>query len=155
MQFSIFLLTGIFRYSYDHNAFKRMPWNIIEYKSILVQVMACCRQATSHHEGQYWPRYMAPYSVTRQQRFEYEKTISYWSLTHWVLVWAPPVRLKMCAKWSEQCTRIHPWWRHQMETFPALLAHRVGNPPVTVDSPYKWPVTRNFDVSLICAWTNG
>ena len=40
------LLIGIFRCSY--NAFRRMPWNLIDVKSALVQVMAWCHQATSH-----------------------------------------------------------------------------------------------------------
>ena len=30
-----------------------------------------------------------------------------------------------------------PWWRHQMETFSALLALCVGNSPVPVNSPHK------------------
>ena len=37
------------------------------------------------------------------------------------------------------------WWRHEMETFSALLAICVGNSPVPVNSPHK-PVTRSFDV---------
>ena len=36
-------------------------------KSALVQVMAWCRQATSHYLSQCWPRYMSPYGVTRSQ----------------------------------------------------------------------------------------
>ena len=36
------------------------------------------------------------------------------------------------------------WWRHQMETFSALLALCVGNSPVT--GPLTKPVTRSFDV---------
>ena len=46
---------------------------------------------------------------------------------------------------------IDPWWRHQMETFFALLAFCEGNSTVTVEFPSQRPVTRNFDVSLICA----
>ena len=38
------------------------------------------------------------------------------------------------------------WWRHQMETFPALLALCVGNSPVTGEFPTQRPVTRSFDV---------
>ena len=30
-----------------------------------------------------------------------------------------------------------PWWRHQMETFSALLALCTGNSPVPVNSPHK------------------
>ena len=36
-------------------------------KSTLVQVMAWCRQATSHYVNQCWPRSPTPYGVTRPQ----------------------------------------------------------------------------------------
>ena len=39
-----------------------------------------------------------------------------------------------------------PWWRHQMETFSALLAICAGNSPVTGEFPTQRPVTRSFDV---------
>ena len=38
------------------------------------------------------------------------------------------------------------WWRHQMETFSALLALCEGNSPVTGEFPTQRPVTRSFDV---------
>ena len=38
------------------------------------------------------------------------------------------------------------WWRHQMETFSALLAIYVGNSPVPGEFPPQRPVTRSFDV---------
>ena len=38
------------------------------------------------------------------------------------------------------------WWRHQMETFSALLAICAGNSPVPGDFPAQRPVTRSFDV---------
>ena len=38
------------------------------------------------------------------------------------------------------------WWRHQMETFSALLAICAGNSPVTGEFPTQRPVTRSFDV---------
>ena len=38
------------------------------------------------------------------------------------------------------------WWRHQMETFFALLAICAGNSPVTSEFPAQRPVTRSFDV---------
>ena len=44
-----------------------------------------------------------------------------------------------------------PWWRHQMETFSALLAFCAGNSPVPGEFPSQRQVTRSFDVSLICA----
>ena len=40
------------------------------------------------------------------------------------------------------------WWRHQMETFSALLAICAGNSPVTGEFPAQRLVTRSFDVFL-------
>ena len=38
------------------------------------------------------------------------------------------------------------WWRHQMETFSALLALCAGKSPVSGEFPAQRPVTRSFDV---------
>ena len=38
------------------------------------------------------------------------------------------------------------WWRHQMETFSALLAICAGNSPVPGEFPAQRPVTRSFAV---------
>ena len=40
------------------------------------------------------------------------------------------------------------WWRHQMETFSALLAICAGNSPVTGEFPTQRPVTRSVGVFL-------
>ena len=42
--------------------------------------------------------------------------------------------------------RSNSWWRHQLETFSALLAFCVGNSPVIGEFPAQRPVTRSFDV---------
>ena len=44
-----------------------MPQNLTDDKSTLVQVMAWCRQATSHYLNQCWPRSPTPYGITRPQ----------------------------------------------------------------------------------------
>ena len=41
------------------------------------------------------------------------------------------------------------WWRHQMETFSALLAICAGNSPVTGEFPAQRQVTRSFDVFFV------
>ena len=46
------------------------------------------------------------------------------------------------------------WWRHQMETFSALLALCADNSPVTDEFPSQRSVTRSFDFFFIYAWTN-
>ena len=44
-----------------------MSLDLTDDKSILVQVMAWCHQATSHYLSQRWPRSLTPYDVTRPQ----------------------------------------------------------------------------------------
>ena len=39
---------------------------------------------------------------------------------------------------------VYSWWRHQLETFSALLALRAGNSPITGEFPAQRPVTRSF-----------
>ena len=50
------------------------------------------------------------------------------------------------------------WWRHQMETFPALLAICAGNSPVNGEFPAQRPVMQSFDVFFdLClnkGWVN-
>ena len=49
---------------------------------------------------------------------------------------------------SYVCTTVFFPWRHQMETFSALLAICAGNSPVPGAFPPQRPVTRSFDVSF-------
>ena len=42
--------------------------------------------------------------------------------------------------------RLNTWWRHEMETFSALLAICAGNSPDHGEFPAQRPVTRSFDV---------
>ena len=44
------------------------------------------------------------------------------------------------------CFVLLSWWRHQMETFSALLAICAGNSPVPGEFPAQRPVTQSFDV---------
>ena len=61
---------------------KWMPEYLTVVKWTLVQVMAWCRQATSHYLNQYWPRYPTPYSTTRQQWVNvFNSLIQTWLMT--------------------------------------------------------------------------
>ena len=62
--FNLVLLTGIFRSSHD-NALRWMPQDLTDDKSTLVQVMAWCRQTTSHYLSQCWLSSLSPHGVTR------------------------------------------------------------------------------------------
>ena len=46
-------------------------------QSTLVQVMAWCRQATSHYLSQCWPKSLSPYGITRPQRVKAGYVISW------------------------------------------------------------------------------
>ena len=46
------------------------------------------------------------------------------------------------------------WWRHQMETFSALLALCAGNSPVPVNSPHEGQWRGALMFSLIYVWIN-
>ena len=75
-------------------ALRWMPLELTDDKSTLVQVMAWCRQATSHYLSQCWPRSLSPYGVTRPQwvkqyltailskmMFSFAKILLHWSST--------------------------------------------------------------------------
>ena len=50
--------------------------------------------------------------------------------------------------------RPRTWWRHQIETFSALLALCAGYSPVPLNSPPKDQWRGALMFSLICAWIN-
>ena len=79
--FNLVLSIGIFTSSKD-NILRWMPRDLTDDKSTLVQVMAWCRQATSHYLSQCWPSSMSPYGITRPQwvncvLFELSSILSY------------------------------------------------------------------------------
>ena len=89
-----------------------------------------------------------------------------WGITCWWLVKKfvntyhyiqlhPPLQYPSSYKTMVVCNECSSWWRHQMETFSALLAICAGNSPVPGEFPTQWPVTRSLMFSLICARTNG
>ena len=63
--FNLALLIGIFKSS-SENILRWMPQDLTDDKSTLVQVMAWCRQATSHYQKQCWPRSPKPYDIQSQ-----------------------------------------------------------------------------------------
>ena len=81
----------------------------------------------------------------------------------WVWPFLPPLLrtsatvVGSCAPRSlslgQECLKC-PWWRHQMETFSALLALCAGNSPVPVNSPHKGQWRGALMFSLICALIN-
>ena len=64
--FKLILVNGSWGISYQI-ALRWMPLDLADDKSTLIQVMASCRQASSHYLSQCWPRSMPPNGVTRPQ----------------------------------------------------------------------------------------
>ena len=104
-------------------ALRWLSLDLTDDKSTLDQVMAWCRQATSHYLSLCWPRYLLSYGVTRPQ----------W--VNWL------IHLLM-----GDVAVIWTWWHHKMETFSELLTLCVVNSLVTGEFPSQRPVTRSFDV---------
>ena len=55
---------------------------------------------------------------------------------------SPVVTNRLCTTFLSMWT----WWRHQMETFSALLAICAGNSLVSGEFPTQRPVSQSFDV---------
>ena len=68
--------------------------------------------------------------------------ISWWPVAcrHTIFIW-----FNLDSSWA--------WWRHQMETFSALLALCAWNSPVNSPHTVHWRGALMF--SLICAWISG
>ena len=104
-----------------------MPLNTLDEKSTSVQVMAWCRQATSHFLSQCWPRSTSPYSIARS-------------------LWIDPLSLLaicfcyfnniMCPVWSHLLsngqttlifTHLFAQWSSKQAMFNSLAPGRCGN----------------------------
>ena len=72
-----------------------------------------------------WPLESPHKGPVRQKMFTFDDVI----MTPWRFIGGP-----------------QSWWRHQMETFSALLAICAENSPVPGEFPAQRPVTRSFDV---------
>ena len=80
----------------------------------------------------------------------------FWTFTSILIgiihIWWKSIHLQyICVRYSliflsEGIHNLYTWWRHQMETFSALLAICAGNSPVPGEFPTQRPVTRSFDV---------
>ena len=103
----------------------------------------------SHDLCKCWTRSVSTYGITRQELFDivrcsqvrltrkrrlyhiYNDMVSTAYALHMIMIFHASTK-----------------WRHQMETFSALLANCAGNSPVTGEFPAQRQVTRSFDVSF-------
>ena len=90
------------------------------------------------------------------KRFWVEFEIYIMKLIHWGQVFIHKQFMSIILKFSKICVAFTcTWWRHQMETFSALLAICAGNSPVLGELPHKGQRRRALIFYLICFWING
>ena len=65
---------------------------------------------------------------------------------HMITSWHGNISLITGPSWGESTGHRSSWWRHQMETFSALLTICAGNSPVPGEFPTQRPVSRSFDI---------
>ena len=128
-----------------------MPQDLTDDKSTLVQVLAWCRQATSHYLNQCWPRSPMPYGITRPQWVKWPEDVIWRQRSGSILALVMACCLTAPSHYLNQCPRLiskllwhspesdlkllphlpgaNAWWHHQMETFSALMTLCEGNPP--------------------------
>ena len=103
-----------------------MPLDLTDDKSTLVQVLAWCRQATSHYLSQCWPRFMSPNGITRPQWVNLVQSLQHiWGLsTHGPLARLYKTYIKQLsynACWNHYSKGFH-WQQRHNRTFMAFLA---------------------------------
>ena len=96
-------------------------------------------QATSHYLNQWWSDYWRIYASLGLNGLNKNHCL----LIHVLLQFDSN---GAAAKSFKFRNHQEPWWRHQMETFSALLALCEGNSPVSGEFTPQRPVTRSFDL---------
>ena len=107
----------------SENALRKMPQDLTNEQSILVQVMAWCHQAPSHYMSKCWLRSMRPYAVTRQQRVNSLAYCQQYDLYDWNLTTVVTTHpcVSRCLRVNHQSnglvhqviSRILYWQRHR------------------------------------------
>ena len=114
-------------------------------QSKLVQVISCL-VAPNHNLNQWWLIISDVQWKSHEGDFiKYTSKLD-WKLIIWNFnqIFQEPMSQGKDRKYHSKV--LHSWWRHQMETFSALLALCAGNSPVPGEFLAQRPVTRSFDV---------
>ena len=93
-----------------------MSLDLTDDQSTLVQVMAWCRQATSHYLTQCWPRSLSPYGVTKPQWVKWSlwyfahvmTAVLSWHVQNLVAIWYPTMELHQ----NKFAIEFELWWKN-------------------------------------------
>ena len=126
--------------------------------------MAWCRQASGQYLSQCWQTFCRHMMWKGHDEVFFVKKKGHDELRHVFMFYfwsyyGEPYNVYKESLWHQLCHQWpRTWWRHQMETFSALLAICAGNSPVPGEFPAQRPVTRSFDVFFdlhpINGWVN-
>ena len=111
-------------------------------------------QATSHYLNQWWLEYWRIYASRGLNELSRNEGEARGNATHCSTRFHTTWQHSLY-RWDVITRPFPSWWRHQMETFSALLTLCAGNSTVTGEFPLWRPVKRSFDVFLIYTSTNG
>ena len=78
-----------------------------------------------------------------------------WPPRPWLSTYRPQQKSRHSSGRMCQFIPFYTWWRHQMETFSALLPFVRGIHRSPVNSPHKGQWRRALMFTLICVWING
>ena len=100
-----------------------MSLDLTKDKSTLVQVMAWCRQATSHYLSQCWPRSLSPYGLTRPQwanssapGCDFKNVVFIdWYLQIFLWLWPQMIAMEPFWWWVKIW---RPWFDNDFKNFP-------------------------------------
>ena len=90
-----------------------MPQNLTDDKSTLVQVMAWCRQATSHCLSQSWPRSLSPYGVTGGQWVKMDMDGLHILMAQCMTAISP-----LLMHWRYYCLALSHWYSNRRSNSP-------------------------------------
>ena len=126
------MLCSFFSFWYNFGVLKQDKFEVSHY------FLENCWKKFHHiwHDDVLWQGFLYIYDIRPWLRGPLGKEMSWHSK-----------RAGFCIYYSVQKTSwLFAWWRHQMETFSALLALCAGNSSVSGEFPSQRPVTRSFDV---------
>ena len=139
-----------------------MPLDLTDDNSTLVQVMAWCRQATSHYLIQCWPRSLSPNGVTRPQWVKvtmkkifghhgyknqlltlriFPANYQYANIVPYLPMPSPSTVLNELTQWPQ------PWWVNSLWPSDAIWWHRSGQHWLR-----QWLIAGRHQA---ITWTNG
>ena len=134
-----------------HNADVLVPCNTRGYNNDNLRTKKLAGRKSWHHDTLRFPR-VSSLQLTRSVPTRFRESPRAMTMSGpcspmensepWC-EWYQKVPLGFALSLCENCVA---WWRHQMDTFSALLAICAGNSPITGEFPAQRPVTRGFDV---------